>query len=164
MTRSMPAQKPGRSEQVVCTPRDFLEAVAKRFGPIRVDLAATAENRVAPIHFGPGSEHGEDSLKVHWHHFGGNLFCNPPFGRIDPWVEKATAEAKYHARVLMLLPASVGSDWFAEHVFGKALVLALRPRITFVNHSAPYPKDTVLVAWGPYVAPGFDLWRWKGEG
>jgi len=62
MTRTMPAQRPGRSEQTVCTPREFLDAVEKRFGPIRIDLAATAENKVALLHLGPGSPIAEDAL------------------------------------------------------------------------------------------------------
>ena len=33
-----------KENQIVVTPRPFLDAVEKRFGPIVFDLAATAEN------------------------------------------------------------------------------------------------------------------------
>ena len=59
----------------------------------------------------------------------------------------------------MLVPASVGSCWFADHVFGKALVLPLRPRLVFVGETHPYPKDLMALAWEGYA--GFELWKWK---
>ena len=157
----MPAQKPHQSEQTVCTPREFLDAVEKRFGPIRIDLAATAENKVAPIHLGPGSEQGEDALKVHWHHFGSNQWLNPEFGDIDRFAEKCSEEAKYGARILLLTPYAV-AGWFQRHILGKALVLPLVPRLRFVGHKADFPKDLQLNVFSPFVAPGWDLWRWKG--
>lgn len=40
----MPAQKPGKSKQDYGTPKDFIDAVAARFGPLVVDLAAHAGN------------------------------------------------------------------------------------------------------------------------
>lgn len=160
MPRQMPAQKPGESEQVVCTPPEFLAAVVRRFGPIRFDLAATEENKVAPAYFGPGSTHGEDALEQRWI-LGGVLYCNPPFGDIEPWVRKAVEEGADGARVHMLLPASVSSRWFLEHVHRRALVLALCPKLSFVDHDNQFPKDLMLCVFGPWVAPGFDVWRWR---
>jgi phage N-6-adenine-methyltransferase len=159
----MPRQKPGLSVQSVGTPREFLDAVERRFGPITLDLAATSENKVCELHFGPGTtlRGGEDALdpKVSW--AGRSLrFCNPPFGDIEPWAQKCAAERR-DAFIALLTPASVGSEWFAAHVHQKALVLALRPRIRFVNHEAGFPRDLLLNVYGPLVAPGFDLWRWR---
>lgn len=162
MTRTMPPQKPGKSEQTVCTPREFLDAVEKRFGPIRIDLAATAENKVAPIHLGPGSEHGEDALKVRWHHFGSNQYLNPQFDEIDPFAEKCSEEAKYGARILLLTPLS-SAGWCMKHIDGKALVQPLSPRLRFVGHTHDYPKDLMLSVFSPFVVPGWAPWRWKGE-
>jgi phage N-6-adenine-methyltransferase len=159
----MPVQKPGRSVQVVGTPRDLLNAVEKRFGPITLDLAANRENRVCENFFGPGTHlvGGEDSLapNVSWR--GLSLrWINPEFSDIDPWAAKCAAE-RHHAFIAMLTPASVGADWFREHVHQKAMVLFLSPRITFVGHTQPYPKDCILSVFGPFVAPGYDCWRWK---
>jgi phage N-6-adenine-methyltransferase len=158
--RSMPTQKPGRSEQVVGTPRDLLDAVERRFGPIRLDLAANDENKVCEKYLGPGSAYGEDSLQVPWHQQGGHLWLNPPFADIDPWAAKCAEESKLGARISFLVPYTV-ADWFRTHVYGKALVLGLSPRVTFRGHATPYPKDLQLIAWGPYVAPGWDVWRWR---
>lgn len=163
MARTMPRQRPGESEQIVCTPRDFLDAVEGRFGPIGLDLAANGDNHVCPLWLGPGSplQGGEDSLAetVSW--AGRSLrWLNCEFGNIAPWAAKCAAE-RHHAFVALLTPASVGSVWFAEHVHGKALVLAIRPRLTFVSHQQVYPKDLLLSLYGPLVCPGFDLWKWR---
>jgi phage N-6-adenine-methyltransferase len=161
-TRVMPQQKPGKSVQDFATPREFIAAVERRFGPIRWDLAAHAGNFVVPNYYGPGSPHGEDALAQDWARHGGVLWLNPPFARIDPWAEKAAAEGAKGARVVMLMPAAVGSNWFADHIHHKALVLAIRPRLSFDGQN-PYPKDLICACYGPWIAPGFDCWRWNGR-
>jgi phage N-6-adenine-methyltransferase len=159
--RAMPAQQPGNSKQDYATPREFLDAVERRFGPIRFDLAAHHGNHVVENYYGPGSPKGEDSFKQNWSLLGGVLWLNPEFADIAPWAEKCKTDGAAGARVKMLVPASVGSDWFREHVHHRALVLALSPRLTFVGETDPYPKDLMLCAFGPWIAPGFDCWRWK---
>lgn len=61
-----------------------------------------------------------------------------------------------HSR--LLVPASVGSRWFAEHVHGWARVLALSGRLSF-DGIAPFPKDLILAVYGE--PPGFDVWDWR---
>lgn len=159
--RNMPRQKPRESEQIVCTPPEFLHAVQRRFGPIGLDLAATRENRVCPMHFGPGSELALDTLdpKVSWS--GRTLrWLNPPFGNIPPFARKC-AEQRHHAPIALLTPAGVSTLWFADFIHGKALVLALRPKLIFVGQEQSFPKDLILSVYGPYIAPGFDTWKWK---
>ena len=158
-----PKQKRGKSVQVVGTPPELLDAVRKRFGLLSWDLAANASNAVVPDgYFGPGSL-WPDSLAETWDRLQGNLWLNPEYTNIKPWAKKA-AEYRGLGTVLMLVPASVGSTWFADHVHGKALVLALRPRVTFVGHTQPFPKDLVLCVYAPHdprIKPGFDLWQWR---
>lgn len=163
MGRTMPQQKPGRSDQDVGTPPEFLEPVQRRFGPIGLDLAASNDNHVVSLWLGPGSplRGGDDALADGLSWAGRTLrWLNPPFGNIAPWAAKCAAQ-RHHAFIAMLTPASVSSNWYAEHVYGKALVLAIRPRLTFVGSPDPFPKDLILSLWGPLVCPGFDLWRWK---
>lgn len=164
----MPRQKPGRSEQAVGTPREFLQAVEDRFGPIGWDLAASAGNAVTGRFLGPGSPHGEDSLAVDWamlpDQVGKTLWLNPPFGNIRPFVAKAArmAPALPGSSIVILVPASVSTEWFAECVHRRALVLAIRPRLTFVGSKDPYPKDLAALVFGRWVVPAFDTWRWDG--
>lgn len=149
----------GSSEQDVSTPRDFLDAVVRRFGPLAWDLAATSDSAKAP-HWIPPEE---DSLARHWGPLGGNLWLNPPYVDIGRWAKKA-AETRFapDARLLLLVPASIGSRWFAEHVHRKAFVLALTGRLTFEGHTAPYPKDLILAVYGHGLS-GLDTWNWRGR-
>ncbi len=163
-------QKPGKSFQAYGTPADFLAAVRERFGPLDVDLACTHENAKA--------RHGHyvsetDSLCEPWADLYPDslLWLNPPFGDIDPWAEKCKTEgARMRAgHILLLTPASIGSNWYADHVHGNALVLGLAPRMTFdgtppnprTGKVDPYPKDLMLSVFGRGVAPGLACWRWK---
>lgn len=163
--RLEPEQKPHRSKQDYETPPEFLIAVARRFGPIWIDLAASAENAKAKLFF----DEAANSFVQDWAKavvdFVGWL--NPPFGNLDEWAKKCALEAKRlapRAVVVMLCPASVGTNWWAEHVDGHAAeVLMLRPRISFVDTSAPYPKDLSLVVYRGETEGGtmYRPWRWR---
>lgn len=166
MTRKMPAQRPGLSFQGVGTPREFLDAVQGRFGAIGIDLAAVASNRVVGSYLGPDHDvpWRRNALSAecqwNWGAIAGLRWLNPPYDRIEPWAAKCAEQSTIGpARIAMLVPASVGSNWFAEHVFGKALVLFLRPRLTFVGHATPYPKDLMLAVYAE--PPGVECWKWR---
>jgi phage N-6-adenine-methyltransferase len=148
----------GGSKQDYGTPRDFLDAVERRFGKISFDLAAHKRNTVVPDFYSKR----EDSLKQAWYLNSGNLWLNPPFGTIPKWAKKCAEEAHRGARILFLVPASVGSEWFYEHCYHKALVLPLRQRITFRGQTHGFMKDLMLVAYG-FGKTGFQPWRWKEE-
>lgn len=157
MPKKMPAQKRGQSIQTYGTPPELKDALEHRFGPLSFDLAASAENTLVP---GAYFDERRNSLVQDWHRIGGTLFLNPPFAQIMPWAKKCRTEAELGARILLLVPAAVGSVWFATHVHRHAFVLALVGRITFVGETQPYPKDCVVAAYGWGV--GFDTWRWEG--
>lgn len=150
----------GKSRQDYGTPADFLEAVAQRFGRLDVDLAATSANRVADLYISPQ----QDSLSVPWSQsLRGNLWLNPPFANIAPWARKCAQEAVGlgpHSRILLLVPASVGANWFAESVHRKALVLGLQGRLTFVGETDPCPRDLILAVYGEGLE-GFGVWKWR---
>lgn len=61
--------------------------------------------------------------------------------------------------ILMLVPASVGTHWFAQHVVPHAHVLYLAPRLTFVGETAPYPKDLMLCVYA-HGLTGSSCWQW----
>ena len=155
-----PIQKPGRSKQDYGTPMAFIRAVEHRYGPLVADLACTRANAKAPA--GYYFDEGRDALAEPWSSdFGqGNLWLNPPFADIAPWAKKCAAEAPTRfGSIFLLTPASIGSNWFADHVHGRALVLGLSPRLTFEGTKDPYPKDLMLSIFGPGWN-GFGVWRW----
>jgi len=155
--RAMPAQRPGNSKQDYATPPEFIAAVKKRFciDHFTYDLAASATNTQARFYF----DEKIDSLKQDWSKLDGDLWLNPPYANIRPWVEKcATTITGRRRRIFFLVPAAVGSNWFADHVDLEALVLFLNGRISF-DGKAPYPKDCILAVYG--VPPEYAVWRWK---
>jgi phage N-6-adenine-methyltransferase len=155
----MPAQRPGSSTQEVGTPAAFLDAVQDRFGEITWDLAANQTNHVVDDWYGPGSQDGEDSLTQDWSANSGLLWLNPPYNRIRDFASKCKEESWTGAKIAMLIPASVATNWFADLIHGIALVMPIRPRLTFVGHNAPYPKDLMIVGYN-VGAVGFEPWRW----
>jgi phage N-6-adenine-methyltransferase len=159
VTRSMPAQKPGRSEQVVETPEAFIKAVKTRLGVPNFawDLAASKENAKAPAYW----TEKDDSLSRPWSPIFGWSWLNPPYSDITPWVKKCWEEAQRGSQIACLVPASVGSNWWATYVHDKAYVTFLNGRITFVGHDSPYPKDLALLLYTPFLDGGSCVWKWK---
>lgn len=154
-----PRQKPHASKQNYATPREFIDAVERRFGPIGFDLAAELETCVAQSYRFFSKE--DDALSHDWAKIYDGRFCwlNPPFGDIARFAAKCALEAEKGVRILMFVPASIGSNWFRDHVLGKAMVLGVNPRMSF-DGVAMYPKDLMLCVYANGVN-GFDQWRWK---
>ena len=164
-----PKQKPGRSKQDYQTPEVLLDAIKKKLNIKRFwcDFAATTENAVADCCY----TKADDAFKHTWNSeccdrfitkFGIEWgFCNPPYADIRPWVAHAWVEAQFGAQVAMLIPASTGSNWWATYVHNKAHVLLMNGRVTFVGADGPFPKDTALLLYTPFIRGGYDIWKWK---
>jgi phage N-6-adenine-methyltransferase len=162
----MPAQRPGRSEQVVATPPEFLQAVKKRLqiDQFDWDLAADEANSVVPSNFGKRHyDENDDALIQPWKRGSGWNWCNPPYGDIEPWVQKAWIEASNGAQTVMLVPASTGSNWWRDHVSARAYISHLNGRLTFVGHKSPYPKDLALLLYTPWGFWGTETWNWRAN-
>ncbi len=140
-----PRQKPNRSKQDYETPHEFIIAVEKRFGPLDCDLAADEHNAQAPVWFSLG-EHADIAR-----------WAQKCAESIGPW----TSSVVPVRRILLLTPASIGSNWFARFVHRKAFVLGLNPRLKFVGELQSYPKDLMLSVFATDIDPGFDVWRWR---
>lgn len=164
VVRTMPLQKPGKSKQDYGTPADFFMALSKRFGIPDVDLAATDDNTLCRHWITPEQNSLADACD--WDAFvdaGSKLaFLNPPFGEILPWAKKC-AETSERLPILFLIPASVGSNWWARYVHQCAsLILFTRPRLSFDGKN-PYPKDCALIGFRvSHAGPRYDCWNWKG--
>ena len=158
-TFKLPRQKPGESRQDYPTPPEFIEAVEKRWGPISFDLAATKSNAKALRFFSPK----ENSLEQAWPVKGIN-WLNPPYGKIQPWAKKCSDWVRENpdasSRILFLVPASVGSNWFWSDVWPSAIVHSIHPRISF-DGIAPYPKDLILCEFGALLTSEMRRWEWK---
>lgn len=161
-----PKQKPGKSKQNYRTPDDFRAAVLARLGIERFahDLAADSENAFASTYY----DEATDALRMHrergwWTITRDWMWLNPPFSDITPWAQACAETAARGGQVAFLVPASVGANWFRDHVHGKAKVLFLNGRIHFMADHPKwgYPKDCMLALYSPHVTPGYHVWSWK---
>ncbi len=163
--RKMPAQKPRTSKQDYSCPWPFIDAVEHHFGKLEWDLAASEDNCVVRNAAGARSRQffseEEDSLAQNWSAIGGLQFLNPPFDNITAFAKKCAEEASPRSPILLLTPASVGANWFWEHVRPNAVVYAT-DRIQFVGAPHVYPKD-LMISHFIGGAQGFGRWRWTKE-
>lgn len=148
----------GGSQQVVGTPWRFIRAVEKRWGALSFDLAASADNAKAPRYF----TRAQNALLQPWHELTGNLWLNPEYEQNDHFMAKCHEEfVRPHAwrRILVLVPAAIGTNWFSEHVLNYAAVIGINGRIQFEGHAQGYPKDLMLLSYGDFAT--LSVWRWN---
>jgi len=155
----VPKQKPGRSRQDYETPKDFYAEVGRLFGYPTFDLAASYKNAKAAAFYTKNI----DALSTLWP----KELCwlNPPFKDIQPWVKKCVVSPG--TNILVLVPASVGSNWFRDYVFNLARVYFLNPRLSF-DGTAPYPKDLMLLHYTDDTRrrtfdSRYQIFNWRGE-
>lgn len=147
------------SEQSYRTPPEFLRVIETTFGPITFDAACTRANAVAPAGF--YHDEGVDALASPWPG-GGLTWANPPWRHAGKFAAKAATST---GRVLLLVQAAVGSEWYARYVEPYAAVFFLRPRLTFLlpdgtPMGAGLNRDAMLCAYG-FGAVGAESWRWR---
>jgi phage N-6-adenine-methyltransferase len=165
MKRTGAALARGKSRQDYQTPADFMKAVKRRFGAPRFDLAASAKNAQCKSYF----TKRDNALRQPWPRSPWYNWLNPPFGNIAPWAAKCAAESQLGARILFLVPAAVGSNWYRDNVFPYARTLLLNGRLMFVGQKDPYPKDLILAVYDRTLdgyltevdGPGCEVWPWR---
>lgn len=162
---AMPAQSPGRSKQDYATPTAFLDAVKRRLGiqQFAFDFAASRANAQAPCWY----DQRMNALAPH-HDWLAQIgagwgWLNPPFSKIEPWVQRCQGLWADGGKIALLVPASVGSNWYRDWVHGYAQVLFLNGRLAFIPEQPTwlYPKDCMCCLYGPECRPGCEVWTWK---
>lgn len=147
------------SKQDVGTPRDFLDAVEKRWGKISFDLAASADNAVVPNYF----DKEADSLKQDWSQLNGLLWLNPEFIKIEPWVQKA-AGTEFQDTFLCLAPGAFRTEWWRRWCKNQCHTILLEGYFYFVGHTLGFPKDLHLLEY-PLKPdrPLVESWDWHND-
>ena len=165
------------------TPDEFFSVISYLFLPT-VDACATARNSkcaryvAPPWHEGETREHeqhteprsfnggepqrpraiGCDLLTLDdrdsYRMGQGPIWCNPPYGRVQPWLAKAVTHFRqYRSTWLVLTHAGIGSDWFHAMLGHCAAVWILKPRINFVPppglKGQSNPRDSILWIFRP---------------
>lgn len=169
---SGPAIDRAASSGDIWTPWEFMRAVERKFGPIAIDLAASGpQSAKAPRWITPE----EDSLKQPWAEqlAGGLGWDNCPYSNITPWARYHAQQHTLGARTLLLVPGSIGANWYWDFVEPFATVYSVG-RMVFDNCfdrrtgalvRTVYPKDLILCHYDPHDSkPGcMQRWLWKAS-
>jgi phage N-6-adenine-methyltransferase len=84
------------------TPREIFDPLNEEFA-FTLDVAASKDNRLCTCYY----DKRVSGLENPWYSY--NVWCNPPYSDIRPWVEKATEEIAKRGGppvIVMLLPAN----------------------------------------------------------
>lgn len=119
------------------TPPEFISYIENKFGKIGLDVAANKVNKVCENYY----TIEDNGLMQSWYTRQGIVWCNPPYSRPGPWVDKAIEE--YHKganTIVMLLKCDTSTKLFKE-IFefcetniGGTLYF-VQPRISFIDHN-----------------------------
>lgn len=148
------------------TPWAFIHAVEARFGKLSIDLAASGPQSAKARAFITPEQ---DSLTINWHEFPGLGWLNCPYSNIAPWASKCSTESIQGWRGFLLVPASIGSNWFEQSVWPYANTYSIG-RLVFDNCfdrktgelvRTVYPKDLILGHYDRSCNTGKQLIFWK---
>lgn len=163
---SGPSINRAESSGDIWTPWEFIYAVEARFGKLSIDLAASGpQSAKAKAFLTPE----RDSLTVDWHEYPGLSWLNCPYGNIAPWASKCAWERTQGWRGFLLVPASIGSNWFECSVWPYADTYSVG-RMVFDNCfdrktgqllRTVYPKDLILGHFDQKKNTGKQLIFWK---
>jgi len=112
------------------TPEDLYEGLNHRFGPHTLDAAANEQNAKCSDYFTVET----NGLFQKW---SGNVWLNPPWHSIDPWVDKAILSAEEGATVTLLLPCRTGTKWFGKVIKRADSIHFIRGRVSFTGPHSP---------------------------
>jgi len=119
------------SNQELGTPRDLFEELDREFH-FDLDACASIENTKVSRFYSEEI----DGLSQRWV---GSVFCNPPYGNIQPWVNKGMQERNDCRVIVYLLPSRTDRSWF-RMLFKEGEIRFLDHRIRFegTKHKAQF--------------------------
>lgn len=114
------------------TPPFIADWIGEKFPMVRIDLAATEENRLFEFFI----DQEQDSLNTDWLQMSWRGvtwgFFNPPYSKPSVWLEKAWEEAQRGFCSIALLPTPNGETYYQDFVFGKASeIIFINGRLAF---------------------------------
>lgn len=103
----------------------------------------------------------ELSLKFGKEHPSGRalLWNNCEWNDVDPWAEKHRLEMGRGSNTLLLTHVAI-SNWYRDHLAGRADVYQLLGRMSFDGKNV-YPKDCILSHFHPHATGSIYLWDWR---
>jgi len=119
-----------------CTPDNLFQTLNEEFNFV-CDLACTKGNKkVRAGIYRPQN----DSLKFPWHTVQGWLWLNPPYSPLKPWIQKAQAENKLGAKIVVLVPPILSTRYFSEWL--PTEIRFILGRVPFLLDGVPMKSNT----------------------
>lgn len=88
-------------------------------------------------------------------------YLNPEFKQSGRWVQKCAEEAALGAKLLVLLQASVDTEYYRDYILGLSEVRQMQGRLKFIGHKDQFPKALMTVVYEPGRAPAVLHWDWR---
>lgn len=118
-----------------CTPKSLFDYYNNIYH-FDLDSASSDYNHLCDYYF---TEYNS-GLDNEWF---GNVWCNPPYSNIYPFVKKA---AEYRGLTVLLLPSRTGSKWFHDLVLPFASnIIFIKGRLKFSESKQNAPFDSMIV-------------------
>ncbi|MDE9454613.1 phage N-6-adenine-methyltransferase [Xenorhabdus bovienii] len=113
------------------TPQWFVQATQIALSiEFNVDVACNKDNALFPQFIGVE----KDALKCSWGESGTKAFLNPPYSKIEPWIDAAIHEQSHGVTTVMLIPQSIDTKWYLKaRKFANEVVLIIGGRIAFLE-------------------------------
>ncbi|MBE8597862.1 phage N-6-adenine-methyltransferase [Xenorhabdus sp. BG5] len=120
-----------------------------------LDAAADTQNTLCAHYL----TERDNALECDWVSHGA-IFCNPPYSKISPWIEKAAIECRKQLQpIVMLVPSDTSVGWFKlamETVDEVRLITG--GRISFIPadlniKGKSNTKGSMFLIWRPFITP-----------
>jgi hypothetical protein len=145
-----PMLNTGEIDQEIRTPGEIIARVVMAFGGREIALDPCAPTRSDPSFYAERYvREAENGLAVPWVD---RTFVNPPFDPLEPWLEKAQAEAKRGIRIVVLAPWRTHRPWFRT-ALASADSVTIEPLVRFCGFRAGFPAPIALLSWRCVVPP-----------
>lgn len=153
------------------TPWDFFYLLENHFPRRDIDVCANDENYKCPRFL----HDQDDPLFEDWLDPGEDLnhgWCNPPYSKISPWLQKCAMEVKgrHWVTMLALVPATPGPAWWHNYATLADEIWFLRERIQFdappgIKYTTAMGDNALLLYRdvGLQREPRVVHWDWKME-
>ncbi|MEW2741603.1 phage N-6-adenine-methyltransferase [Providencia rettgeri] len=76
----------------------------------QVDVACNKDNALFENYIG----NEKDALQCSWGNPGTIAFLNPPYSKIEPWIDAAIREQSMGVTTVMLIPQSIDTKWYIK--------------------------------------------------
>lgn len=94
-----------------------------------IDLAASDDHHYCGMYF----TKDYSALDADWWNNGQIGFCNPPYSKIDPWIDKAVIESRRGFTTVMLIPMCNGEKRWWEIYEEASEIIHIVGRIGFIH-------------------------------